>query len=205
VRRPLSDDHDVLIVDNFYSGLRDNIMDVLNHPRVDVLRHDVTTPLIVEVDQSYHLACPGSPIFYQRDPVQTTKSAVHGSINMLGRAKRTKARILLASTSEVYGDPQLHPQPESYWGHVNPIGIRSCYDDGKRCAETLFFEYLRQHDMPIKVARIFNTSGPRMRPDHGTGGVQLHRAGPCAASRSVSTATAARRARSTTSMVWSRG
>ena len=136
-------------------------------PRFELLRHDITFPLYVEIDQIYHLACPASPIFYQRDPVQTTKTSVHGSINMLGLAKRTKARILLASTSEVYGDPQIHPQSESYWGHVNPIGPRSCYDEGKRCAETLFFDYRRQHDMPIKVARIFNTYGPAMRPDDG--------------------------------------
>jgi UDP-glucuronate decarboxylase len=139
----------------------------MTEARFELLRHDITFPLYVEVDQIYHLACPASPIFYQRDPVQTTKTSVHGSINMLGLAKRTKARILLASTSEVYGDPQIHPQSESYWGHVNPIGPRSCYDEGKRCAETLFFDYRRQHDMPIKVARIFNTYGPAMRPDDG--------------------------------------
>ena len=157
----------MLVVDNFYSSTRGNIVDLLDEPRFELLRHDVTFPLYVEVDQIYHLACPASPIFYQRDPVQTTKTSVHGSINMLGLAKRTKARILLASTSEVYGDPQVHPQDESYWGHVNPIGPRSCYDEGKRCAETLFFDYRRQHDMPIKVARIFNTYGPAMRPDDG--------------------------------------
>jgi UDP-glucuronate decarboxylase len=167
VRRLLDDDHEVLVVDNFYSGTRLNLSDVLCDPRLEVLRHDVTFPLYVEVDEIYHLACPASPLFYQRDPVQTTKTSVMGSINMLGLAKRTKARILLASTSEVYGDPQVHPQDESYWGHVNPIGVRSCYDEGKRCAETLFFDYRRQHDMPIKVARIFNTYGPRMRPDDG--------------------------------------
>jgi UDP-glucuronate decarboxylase len=167
VRRLLDRDNDVLIVDNFYSGQRSNIAELLNHSNVEVLRHDVTLPLVVEVDQIYHLACPASPIFYQRDPVQTTKTAVQGSINMLGLAKRTKAKVLLASTSEVYGDPQVHPQSESYWGHVNPIGVRSCYDEGKRCAETLFFDYRRQHDLPIKVARIFNTYGPRMRPDDG--------------------------------------
>jgi len=154
-------------VDNFYSSARSNIADLMTEPRFELLRHDITFPLYVEVDQIYHLACPASPIFYQRDPVQTTKTSVHGSINMLGLAKRTKARILLASTSEVYGDPQIHPQSESYWGHVNPIGPRSCYDEGKRCAETLFFDYRRQHDMPIKVARIFNTYGPAMRPDDG--------------------------------------
>jgi len=157
----------VLVVDNFYSSSRSNIADLMIEPRFELLRHDITFPLYVEIDQIYHLACPASPIFYQRDPVQTTKTSVHGSINMLGLAKRTKARILLASTSEVYGDPQIHPQSESYWGHVNPIGPRSCYDEGKRCAETLFFDYRRQHDMPIKVARIFNTYGPAMRPDDG--------------------------------------
>ena len=159
--------HEVLVVDNYYSGTRANVAHLIEHPQFEMMRHDVTFPLYVEVDQIYHLACPASPIFYQRDPVQTTKTSVHGSINMLGLAKRTHARILLASTSEVYGDPQVHPQPESYWGHVNPIGSRSCYDEGKRCAETLFFDYRRQHGMPIKVARIFNTFGPAMRPDDG--------------------------------------
>ena len=167
VSRLLADGHEVLVVDNFYSGRRQNLVHVLTDPRLELLRHDITFPLYVEVDEIYHLACPASPVFYQRDPVQTTKTSVVGSINMLGLAKRTKARILLASTSEVYGDPQVHPQPESYWGNVNPIGPRSCYDEGKRCAETLFFDYRRQHDLPIKVARIFNTYGPRMRPDDG--------------------------------------
>jgi UDP-glucuronate decarboxylase len=167
VSRLLDDGHEVLVVDNFYSGRRQNLAHVLTDPRLELLRHDITFPLYVEVDEIYHLACPASPVFYQRDPVQTTKTSVVGSINMLGLAKRTKARILLASTSEVYGDPQVHPQPESYWGNVNPIGPRSCYDEGKRCAETLFFDYRRQHDLPIKVARIFNTYGPRMRPDDG--------------------------------------
>lgn len=167
VRRLLDAGNDVLVIDNFYSGSRSNLSDVLDNPRLEVVRHDVTFPLYVEVDEIYHLACPASPVFYQRDPVQTTKTSVVGSINMLGLAKRTKAKILLASTSEVYGDPEVHPQHESYWGHVNPIGVRSCYDEGKRCAETLFFDYRRQHDMPIKVARIFNTYGPRMRPDDG--------------------------------------
>ena len=166
-RRLIDLGHEVLVVDNFYSSSRSNIADLMIEPRFELLRHDITFPLYVEIDQIYHLACPASPIFYQRDPVQTTKTSVHGSINMLGLAKRTKARILLASTSEVYGDPQIHPQSESYWGHVNPIGPRSCYDEGKRCAETLFFDYRRQHDMPIKVARIFNTYGPAMRPDDG--------------------------------------
>nr|WP_229674736.1 UDP-glucuronic acid decarboxylase family protein [Nakamurella endophytica] len=167
VRRLLDQDHQVLVVDNFYSGSRSAIESLLGHPRFELLRHDVTFPLYVEVDEIYHLACPASPVFYQRDPVQTTKTSVVGSINMLGLAKRTKSKVLLASTSEVYGDPEVHPQPESYWGHVNPIGIRSCYDEGKRCAETLFFDYRRQHDMPVKVARIFNTYGPGMRPDDG--------------------------------------
>src|SRR5947209_5216635 len=166
-RRLLSRGHEVLAVDNFYSGSRTNVADLLENSDFELMRHDVTFPLYVEVDEIYHLACPASPIFYQRDPVQTTKTSVVGSINMLGLAKRTKARILLTSTSEVYGDPTVHPQPETYWGHVNPIGTRSCYDEGKRCAETLFFDYRRQHDMPIKVARIFNTYGPYMRPDDG--------------------------------------
>jgi UDP-glucuronate decarboxylase len=166
-RRLLDEGQEVLVVDNFYSGSRGNLSDVMGNPRLELMRHDVTFPLYVEVDEIYHLACPASPVFYQRDPVQTTKTSVMGSINMLGLAKRTKARILLSSTSEVYGDPLVHPQPETYWGNVNPIGIRSCYDEGKRCAETLFFDYRRQHDMPIKVARIFNTYGPGMRPDDG--------------------------------------
>ena len=166
-RRLMALGHDVLVVDNFYSGSRDNVADLAGERNFELMRHDVTFPLYVEVDEIYHLACPASPPFYQRDPVQTTKTSVVGSVNMLGLAKRTKARILLASTSEVYGDPTVHPQHEEYWGNVNPIGIRSCYDEGKRCAETLFFDYYRQHDMAIKVARIFNTYGPRMRPDDG--------------------------------------
>ena len=166
-RRLLAAGHEVLAVDNFYSGSRNNIVALLEHASFELLRHDVTFPLYVEVDEIYHLACPASPIFYQRDPVQTTKTSVLGSINMLGLAKRTHARILLSSTSEVYGDPKVHPQSEDYWGHVNPIGTRSCYDEGKRCAETLFFDYRRQHDLPIKVARIFNTYGPLMRADDG--------------------------------------
>ncbi len=166
-RRLMSLGHDVLVVDNFYSGSRDNVADLARERNFELMRHDVTFPLYVEVDEIYHLACPASPPFYQRDPVQTTKTSVVGSVNMLGLAKRTKARILLASTSEVYGDPTVHPQHEEYWGNVNPIGIRSCYDEGKRCAETLFFDYHRQHNMAIKVARIFNTYGPRMRPDDG--------------------------------------
>lgn len=165
--RLLSQGHEVLVVDNFYSSTRRNLTHLLDHPNFELMRHDVTFPLYVEVDEIYHLACPASPIFYQRDPVQTTKTSVHGSINMLGLAKRIKAKILLSSTSEVYGDPQVHPQAEDYWGNVNPIGIRSCYDEGKRCAETLFFDYRRQHDLSIKVARIFNTYGPRMQPDDG--------------------------------------
>ncbi|MGK2925962.1 MAG: UDP-glucuronic acid decarboxylase family protein [Lysobacterales bacterium] len=165
--RLLAEGHDVLCVDNFYTSTRRNIVHLLEHPNFELMRHDVTFPLYVEVDRIYNLACPASPIHYQRDPVQTTKTSVHGAINMLGLAKRTGARILQASTSEVYGDPELHPQPESYWGNVNPIGVRSCYDEGKRCAETLFFDYRRQHDLPIKVARIFNTYGPRMLPNDG--------------------------------------
>ena len=159
--------HDVLCVDNFFTGTKDNVRELLGHPRFELLRHDVTFPLFVEVDEIYNLACPASPIHYQFDPVQTTKTSVHGAINMLGLAKRVKARIFQASTSEVYGDPQVHPQTESYWGHVNPIGFRSCYDEGKRCAETLFFDYRRQHNLSIKVARIFNTYGPRMHPNDG--------------------------------------
>ena len=166
-RRLLEEGHEVLVVDNFYSSSRHNLYDLLDHPRFELMRHDITFPLYVEVDQIYHLACPASPVFYQRDPVQTTKTCVHGSINMLGLAKRLGARILLSSTSEVYGDPAMHPQAETYWGNVNPIGIRSCYDEGKRCAETLFFDYYRQHRLPIKVARIFNTYGPNMLPNDG--------------------------------------
>ena len=165
--RLLNDGHDVLCVDNFFTGTRENVQHLLDHPRFELMRHDVTFPLYVEVDEIYNLACPASPIHYQFDPVQTTKTSVHGAINMLGLAKRIKARIFQASTSEVYGDPRVHPQTENYWGHVNPIGIRSCYDEGKRCAETLFFDYKRQHDLSIKVARIFNTYGPRMHPNDG--------------------------------------
>jgi len=165
--RLLDDGYDVLCVDNYYSSTKDNIAHLLANPRFEVLRHDVTFPLYVEVDEIYHLACPASPIHYQRDPVQTTKTAVHGSINMLGLAKRTGARILLTSTSEVYGDPLVHPQTEDYWGNVNPIGPRACYDEGKRAAETLFFDYRRQHDLNIKVVRLFNTYGPRMHPHDG--------------------------------------
>jgi UDP-glucuronate decarboxylase len=158
---------DVLCVDNFFTGTKDNIAHLLPNPRFELTRHDVTFPLYVEVDEIYNLACPAAPIHYQFDPVQTTKTSVHGAINMLGLAKRVKAKILQASTSEVYGDPQVHPQVESYWGHVNPIGLRSCYDEGKRCAETLFFDYHRQHGLRIKVPRIFNTYGPRMHPNDG--------------------------------------
>lgn len=165
--RLLREGHDILCVDNFYTSTRRNIIPFLDHPNFELMRHDVTFPLYVEVDRIYNLACPASPIHYQRDPVQTTKTSVHGAINMLGLAKRTGARILQASTSEVYGDPEVHPQTESYWGNVNPIGVRSCYDEGKRCAETLFFDYWRQHGLPIKVARIFNTYGPRMLPNDG--------------------------------------
>jgi UDP-glucuronate decarboxylase len=159
--------HEVLCVDNFYTGRRENIAHLLQHPRFELLRHDVSFPLYVEVDAIYNLACPASPIHYQRDPVQTTKTSVLGAINMLGLAKRLNVPIMQASTSEVYGDPTVHPQPEEYWGNVNPIGIRSCYDEGKRAAETLFFDYRRQHDLPIKVVRIFNTYGPRMDPADG--------------------------------------
>ncbi len=165
--RLLHDGYDVLCVDNYYSSTKDNIAHLLDHPRFEVMRHDVTFPLYVEVDEIYHLACPASPIHYQRDPVQTTKTAVHGSINMLGLAKRTGAKILLTSTSEVYGDPLVHPQTEDYWGNVNPIGPRACYDEGKRAAETLFFDYNRQHNLKIKVVRLFNTYGPRMHPYDG--------------------------------------
>ncbi len=163
----LRDKCDVLCVDNFYSGTKDNVAHMMSNPNFELMRHDVTFPLYVEVDEIYNLACPASPIHYQWDPVQTTKTSVHGAINMLGLAKRTKARILQASTSEVYGDPEIHPQHEDYWGCVNPVGIRSCYDEGKRCAETLFFDYHRQHQLEIKVVRIFNTYGPRMHPNDG--------------------------------------
>ena len=166
-RRLLADGHEVLSVDNYFTGSRQNIHDLLAHPRFEAMRHDVTFPLYVEVDRIFNFACPASPIHYQRDPVQTTKTSVHGAINMLGLAKRTGARILQASTSEVYGDPECHPQTESYWGRVNPIGIRSCYDEGKRCAETLFFDYYRQHALDIKVVRIFNTYGPGMQLQDG--------------------------------------
>lgn len=158
---------DVLCVDNFYTGSKRNVDQLIGHHRFELMRHDVTFPLYVEVDRIFNLACPASPVHYQFDPVQTTKTSVHGAINMLGLAKRVKARILQASTSEVYGDPQIHPQQESYWGRVNPVGIRSCYDEGKRCAETLFFDYWRQHKLEIKVVRIFNTYGPRMHPHDG--------------------------------------
>jgi UDP-glucuronate decarboxylase len=163
----LAQGHDVLCVDNFYTGSKRNIAHLHAHPRFELLRHDVTFPLYVEVDEIYNLACPASPVHYQNDPVQTTKTSVHGAINMLGLAKRVKAKILQASTSEVYGDPRVHPQTEHYWGHVNPIGLRSCYDEGKRCAETLFMDYRRQHHLQVKIARIFNTYGPRMHPNDG--------------------------------------
>lgn len=165
--RFLSEGHKVLCVDNFYTGKRANINQLIGHPNFDLICHDICFPLYVEVDQIYNLACPASPVHYQYDPVQTTKTSVHGAINMLGLAKRVKGKILQASTSEVYGDPEVHPQPESYWGNVNPIGIRSCYDEGKRCAETLFFDYWRQHQLKIKVVRIFNTYGPRMDQNDG--------------------------------------
>lgn len=159
--------HDVLCVDNYFTGRRNNVAQLLNEPNFEIMRHDVTLPLVVEVDEIYNLACPASPVHYQHDPVQTIKTCVHGAINMLGLAKRTGARILQASTSEVYGNPLVHPQTEDYWGNVNPIGIRSCYDEGKRCAETLFFDYHRQHDVDIRVMRIFNTYGPNMHPQDG--------------------------------------
>jgi UDP-glucuronate decarboxylase len=165
--RLLEKGHDVLCVDNFYTGTKRNVTHLLKHPQFELMRHDITFPLYVEVDEIYNLACPASPVYYQNDPVQTTKVNVHGSINVLGLAKRTRAKILQASTSEVYGDPTIHPQYESYCGNVNPIGLRSCYDEGKRCAETLFFDYHRQHRVRIKVARIFNTYGPRMQPHDG--------------------------------------
>ncbi len=165
--RLLAAGNDVLCVDNFFTGSKDNIAHLIGDPYFELMRHDVTMPLYVEVDQIYNLACPASPVHYQFDPVQTTKTSVHGAINMLGLAKRVKAKIFQASTSEVYGDPEVHPQVESYWGRVNPVGVRSCYDEGKRCAETLFFDYWRQHQVQIKVARIFNTYGPRMHPNDG--------------------------------------
>ena len=163
----LNEGHEVICLDNFFTGTKQNILGLMSNPRFELLRHDVTVPLYIEVDQIYNLACPASPIHYQHDPVQTTKTCVHGAINMLGLAKRTGAKILQASTSEVYGDPEVHPQVESYWGRVNPIGIRSCYDEGKRCAETLFLDYYRQHDLRIKIARIFNTYGPKMHANDG--------------------------------------
>jgi len=163
----LEDGHDVICVDNFFTGTKSNIVEFMDHPYFEVMRHDVCFPLYVEVDEIYNLACPASPIHYQHDPVQTTKTSVHGAINMLGLAKRIEAKILQTSTSEVYGDPAVHPQTEDYWGNVNPIGIRSCYDEGKRCAETLFFDYNRQHNLRIKVARLFNTYGPYMHPNDG--------------------------------------
>ena len=165
--RLLREGHHVLCVDNFFTGTKDNVAHLLPDPHFELMRHDITFPLYVEVDEIYNLACPASPIHYQYDPVQTTKTSVHGAINMLGLAKRVRAKIFQASTSEVYGDPKVHPQTETYWGHVNPIGLRSCYDEGKRCAETLFFDYRRQHNLGIKVARIFNTYGPRMHPNDG--------------------------------------
>ena len=165
--RLIADGHDVLCVDNFFTGSKANIVHLRDNPRFEILRHDVTFPLFVEVDRIFNLACPASPVYYQHDPVQTTKTSVHGAINMLGLAKRLRATILQASTSEIYGNPEVHPQTEDYWGHVNPIGPRSCYDEGKRCAETLFFDYHHQHGLDIKVVRIFNTYGPRMQPDDG--------------------------------------
>lgn len=166
-KRLLGEGHDVLCVDNYFTGTKRNVLELLDEPHFELMRHDVTFPLFVEVDEIYNLACPASPVHYQHDPVQTTKTSVHGAINMLGLAKRLRAKIFQASTSEVYGDPAVHPQEESYWGNVNPIGLRSCYDEGKRCAETLFFDYYRQHKLQIKVARIFNTYGPNMHPNDG--------------------------------------
>lgn len=165
--RLLNEGHEVICVDNFYTGRKANVEHLMSNKYFEIIRHDICFPLYIEVDEIYNLACPASPVHYQSDPVQTTKTSVHGAINMLGLAKRIKARILQASTSEVYGDPTVHPQPETYWGNANPIGIRACYDEGKRCAETLFFDYYRQHDLQIKVARIFNTYGPRMHPNDG--------------------------------------
>jgi len=165
--RLLNEGHEIICLDNFFTGNKQNIVHLMSNPRFEVLRHDVTLPLFIEVDEIYNLACPASPIHYQHDPVQTTKTCVHGAINMLGLAKRTGAKIMQASTSEVYGDPEIHPQVESYWGKVNPIGIRSCYDEGKRCAETLFLDYHRQHNLDIKIARIFNTYGPKMHANDG--------------------------------------
>jgi len=165
--RLIADGHEILCVDNFYTGSKDNIRHLIGHKRFELIRHDVWLPLYVEVDRIYNLACPASPVHYQNDPIATTKTSVLGAINMLGLAKRKKARVLQASTSEVYGDPQIHPQPEGYWGHVNPIGLRACYDEGKRCAETLFFDYHRQENVDIRVVRIFNTYGPRMHPNDG--------------------------------------
>jgi len=166
-KRLLDEGNDVLCLDNFFTGTKENIVGLMSNPHFELMRHDVSLPLYIEVDEIYNLACPASPIHYQHDPVQTTKTSVHGAINMLGLAKRVNAKIMQASTSEVYGDPQIHPQAENYWGHVNPIGLRSCYDEGKRCAETLFFDYHRQHKLCIKVARIFNTYGPNMHPNDG--------------------------------------
>ncbi len=166
-KKLLEQDNEVICVDNYYTGRKENVIDLMDNPYFEIVRHDITFPLYLEADEIYNLACPASPIHYQKDPVQTTKTSVHGAINMLGLAKRLNIKILQASTSEVYGDPEIHPQEESYWGHVNPIGPRSCYDEGKRCAETLFFDYYRQHELPIKVIRIFNTYGPNMHPYDG--------------------------------------
>ena len=177
MRKLIGRGNEVICLDNYYTGTRSNIATLLGDPQFEAMRHDVTFPVYLEVDRIFNLACPASPVHYQYDPVQTTKTSVHGAINMLGLAKRTGARILQASTSEVYGDPEEHPQTEAYWGNVNPIGLRACYDEGKRCAETLFFDYHRQHNVDIKVARIFNTYGPRMHPDRRPGRIELHRPG----------------------------
>lgn len=199
--RLLDNGAEVISVDNYYTGSRRNLTAILQHPHFEAMRHDITFPLYVEVDQIYNLACPASPIHYQRDPVQTTKTSVHGAINMLGLAKRTGAKILQASTSEVYGDPHVHPQTEDYWGHVNPVGIRSCYDEGKRCAETLFFDYYRQHSLPIKVVRIFNTYGPRMHPEDGRV-VSTFIVQPFAAKTSLFMVKANKRDHFVTLMIW---
>ena len=201
--RLVAEGHQVLCVDNFYTGSRTNIDHLFGAKNFEVMRHDVTFPLYVEVDEIFNLACPASPVHYQRDPVQTTKTSVHGAINLLGLAKRLKAKIFQASTSEVYGDPSVHPQVETYWGNVNPIGSRSCYDEGKRCAETLFFDYHRQHGLKIKVARIFNTYGPRMQPNEG-GWSPTSSSRPFAARTSRSMATAVKRGPSATCPTCSR-
>src|SRR5689334_14021537 len=202
--RLLAQGNDVICLDNFFTGTKDNVLHLLDNRHFELMRHDVTFPLYVEVDEIYNLACPASPIHYQHDPVQTTKTSVHGAINMLGLAKRVKAKVFQASTSEVYGDPHVHPQTEDYRGNVNPIGPRACYDEGKRCAETLFFDYYRQHSLPIKVARIFNPYGPRMHPMTGAWS-PTSSSRPSRASPSPSSAMARRRVRSAMSTIWWKG